>query len=373
MGADVVLGDNGRVEFDAGGNLALARNEDSSIGGSDNIDTGAGNDVALGGGAGDTLQGGAGNDILMGDGGFVTYSAGDLSMIEGDSSVGGADTLIGGSGNDVILGGFGADTMDGNLAEDLLFGDNARIHFSGGMVTSIEILGQMDFVMQTLFDLYANGGEKATGLPLADVQEILAMLPVQGDLDGDDDLVTPQIALTPGGISLIFGRSEPLAALPAALRNLLIDLVLAHPHSGTGGSSDEMLPPETGGEKNDGQGPEEVTAAVDADMLASVATADHDSASQVSTPETDWGAAPSLALATLVGTPALRKRVFEPVGGRAWGKALQRPGLIQPTVQPAVVARASVPLEWLVSDEQGDGTEVRAFGQSRVDWHRNAA
>lgn len=377
VGADVVLGDNGSIEFDAAGNLTLARNEGSSVGGSDSIDTGAGNDVALGGGGSDTLQGGTGNDILMGDGGFVSYAGGDLSMIEGDSGIGGADTLLGSTGNDVILGGFGSDTMDGNLAEDLLFGDNARIRFSGGLVTSIEILGQMDFVMQTLFDLYANGDDDEGGLPLPDVPEILASLPQQGDVGDFGELVTPQLALSPGGISLIFGRGEPLAAVPSALRNLLVDLVLAHPDLGSGSSSDEIIPDGAGGD-GEGEGAEEIAAESGIDTLASLSpTGSLPLAPEDVPSEDNDGGAASLAFAALAGVPGLRTRVFDPIGGR-WqeasaGTQAGRARLVSTLAVEGGAGQAAVPLDWLVSDEDSGCTEIRPGSMSRIDWNRSAA
>jgi len=377
VGGDVVLGDNGFVEFDAAGNLSLARNEGSSVGGSDSIDTGAGNDVALGGGGADTLQGGTGNDILMGDGGFVNYAGGDLAMIEGDSGIGGADTLLGSTGNDVILGGFGSDTMDGNLAEDLLFGDNARILFSGGLVASIEILGQMDFVMQTLFDLYASGDDDEGGLPLPDVPEILASLPQQGDIGDYGELVTPQLALSPGGISLIFGRGEPLAAVPSALRNLLVDLILAHPDIGSGSSSDEVIRDETG-EEGEGEGAEEIAAESGIDTLAVLSpTGSLPLAPEDVPSENNDGGAASLAFAALAGVPGLRTRVFDPIGGR-WqeasaGTQAGRAQLVSTLASERGPGQAAVPLDWLVSDEDSGCTEIRSGSMSRIDWNRSAA
>ncbi|MBL8486356.1 MAG: DUF4347 domain-containing protein [Rhodocyclaceae bacterium] len=246
-GEDLVLGDSGVAEF-SGGVLARAGNDATIDGGDDQVDLGGGNDVAIGGDGSDGLSGQAGDDILMGDGGHVSYVAGGLSEIEGDSAIGGDDTLMGGAGADIMLGGKGADTMDGDLAEDLIIGDNARIRFSGGLVTSIELLGSMDLVLEQLFALYetpADAGVEATpGEAAAALAAVLAGAP-ESDT-GDGEAGVPRLVATGSGLELILGGARPLASLPAAMSNALIDLILGHPEAVSSGGATESsdAPPE---------------------------------------------------------------------------------------------------------------------------------
>jgi len=78
------------------------------------VDTGAGDDAALGGAGNDVLSGGAGDDVL--DGGA------------------GNDVLTGGDGDDVLLGGEGDDVPDGGAGDDVLIGGGGNDIFLNGEV-----------------------------------------------------------------------------------------------------------------------------------------------------------------------------------------------------------------------------------------------
>ena len=83
---------------------------------SNNVNVGAGNDVAYGGAYNDTIIGHTGNDILYGGSGDDTiYGDNDTSSYK----YVGNDTLIGGKGNDYLAGGYGDDTYVYNLGDGL--------------------------------------------------------------------------------------------------------------------------------------------------------------------------------------------------------------------------------------------------------------
>ena len=132
----------------------------TSVGGSDTIDGGDGNDSIFGGpggnetisggqgndtitsgdGAGDSIVGGAGNDSITsggGDGDTIAGGEGDDSIFGGpgsDESIdggggndsittgGGSDSVVGGPGDDSISSSGGSDTIDGGDGDDSISG-----------------------------------------------------------------------------------------------------------------------------------------------------------------------------------------------------------------------------------------------------------
>src|SRR5262249_52244626 len=85
-GRNIVFGDNGRIiaarkDTSRFGHLpiTLGRVEtlESLIGGSDNITTGSGADIVLGGIDADVINAGDGNNIVIGDSGLVDWTAAD--------------------------------------------------------------------------------------------------------------------------------------------------------------------------------------------------------------------------------------------------------------------------------------------------------
>ncbi|HSF98236.1 MAG TPA: Calx-beta domain-containing protein [Ornithinibacter sp.] len=140
-GRNIVLGDNGRFtavadETRQWGDLPMASGvlstEDATIGGGDEITTGTGLDVVLGGALGDTIDVGAGNDLVIGDHGVVTWLVlgGELQVARlavTDNDTGGADTIRGRGGEDVLIGGTDGDDIDAGTGRDLVLGDNATL------------------------------------------------------------------------------------------------------------------------------------------------------------------------------------------------------------------------------------------------------
>ena len=188
-GNDVILGDDGELDFDFDGThdlstLDLIRSYLDGLGGTDEISGSAGDDVLVGGTGGDQMYGddaavssGAsdGEDIMLGDNGDIfligtigrlkvqvaTMSAGTAvdrimttdNVISGEGK-GGADTMSGNARADIMLGGVnnaGIDTMYGdralptgttiaNDANDIMLGDNGELDFTFGADTSRDTL-----------------------------------------------------------------------------------------------------------------------------------------------------------------------------------------------------------------------------------------
>jgi Ca2+-binding RTX toxin-like protein len=142
-GNNIVVGDSGEVipsttnDDHRRGSLPLTQITVSVIdtieptdGGNDNITTGAGADIVLGGQADDTIRSGGGADIVLGDNGTLSYeldALGDPSTLDRiestDLTIGGIDFVFGEAGDDVLIGGVNNDLLDGGADSDLIFGD----------------------------------------------------------------------------------------------------------------------------------------------------------------------------------------------------------------------------------------------------------
>jgi Ca2+-binding RTX toxin-like protein len=187
-GDDIMLGDNGVVDFAFGGDtdrmtLDLIRSYEDALGGTDHISGGVGNDVGIGGTGDDFIYGddavasaGAldGDDILIGDNAdiFLVAAPKPASAVKGDLKIvldsavylirttdkdynpaipakntGGVDIIHGNAGNDIILGGVAGDFLYGDAptrggfdGSDIMLGDNGALEWlSTGRLA--EILG----------------------------------------------------------------------------------------------------------------------------------------------------------------------------------------------------------------------------------------
>ncbi|HXT29054.1 MAG TPA: LEPR-XLL domain-containing protein [Vicinamibacterales bacterium] len=168
VGNDVMLGDNGELDFAWGkdtpstldddtdlGTLDLIRSYRDGLGGIDEISGNEGYDVLIGGTAGDQMYGddaGAshgsadGEDIMLGDNAdiyligtsgrltvrvndMLTGTAVDLITTTDDAisgeGKGGADTMSGNAKADIIIGGVNADDGVGLAEKDRIYGDQA--------------------------------------------------------------------------------------------------------------------------------------------------------------------------------------------------------------------------------------------------------
>ena len=133
---DLVLGDHGLANYDLAGLLLDATTTDPAQGGSDTIDTAAGDDIAFGGMAGDIIRGGTGRDVLFGDNAFLNNVANDIDpttldlVATIDPTQGGPDQIFGDEHFDHIFGGTDADDLSGGDDHDVILGDHGSLDMS---------------------------------------------------------------------------------------------------------------------------------------------------------------------------------------------------------------------------------------------------
>lgn len=157
-GNNIVAGDSARIrgnDVPISGQLltlGLLETIQHDDGGVDEITTGSGNDIVLGGNAGDIITLGAGDDIALGDNGSLSYAfVNIIATTDTTTTTGGDDLIYGNDGDDVLAGGVGDDTIDGNNDRDLIFGDNVSLQGrSGGTLTDPRI---RSLLAATLYDL----------------------------------------------------------------------------------------------------------------------------------------------------------------------------------------------------------------------------
>jgi len=138
-GDNVVLGDNGQATFGLTGFIILFKTTFPSDGGADIITVGIHNDTIAGGTAGDTITADEGNNIVLGDNGQVDFylSGPIMSFVTTAPAIGGNDTITAGDGRDIIAGGFGADSITANDGQNVIHGDNGEVTFwVNGFVTN---------------------------------------------------------------------------------------------------------------------------------------------------------------------------------------------------------------------------------------------
>lgn len=230
-GNDVLLGDNGELDFADDRTLALQSAADDlttldritsyrdNLGGVDTISGNAGADTALGGTAGDTIHGdnalasgGATDlaDVLLGDNGELilvsplldaTVNGADRILILGgavatikstdlSATTGGVDTISGNAGGDIALGGVLGDTIYGDRANvaatnaldgnDILLGDNGALEWLS--------TGRLDEISG--IDLAANNAALVAGFAARDANlDTLDLVTTEQPNNGGRDLI----------------------------------------------------------------------------------------------------------------------------------------------------------------------------------------
>jgi Ca2+-binding RTX toxin-like protein len=177
-GNDVILGDNGELDFAFGGDtdlmtLDLIRSYPGVVGGADTISGNKGDDTIIGGTAGDTIYGDNagitagsldGEDVILGDNGDIFLSGDVASRLkildsavrlikttDADNGTGGIDTIEGNAKGDIILGGAAGDSIYGDRqttttasinhdGNDVILGDNGELDFAFGGDTDLMTL-----------------------------------------------------------------------------------------------------------------------------------------------------------------------------------------------------------------------------------------
>jgi hypothetical protein len=137
-GDNIIFGDNGFISFE-NGIPVLIESTDPEHGGDDDITTGSGDDIIIGGTGNDTIDAGEGDNIVFGDNGHIELSAGVPVLIKSVSPEhGGVDDITTGSGDDIIIGGTGNDTIDAGEGDNIVFGDNGHIELAAGVPVLIK-------------------------------------------------------------------------------------------------------------------------------------------------------------------------------------------------------------------------------------------
>ena len=133
-GMDIVIGDSGEITYSVLGAIEVVMTTDHAYGGNDTINASSGNNIVLGGFGGDSITTTAGSDIVLGDDGVINYISADgntddidliLSLSTTDG--GGADDIDSGSGDDIVIGGRFGDTIDTVDGNNLIIGDSGSI------------------------------------------------------------------------------------------------------------------------------------------------------------------------------------------------------------------------------------------------------
>jgi VCBS repeat-containing protein len=219
---DVIAGDNLEYHRTDGSNADPARRYQdlfadalyASVGGDDEIRTGAGRKIVLGGAGHDKIetltQGVEDLNVVLGDAGsvvFDTRGSGALSQILATQPlIGGNDRLTVGGGRSYVMGGRGSDVITVNASDEqrrFLIGDNAQIDFTAGQPSFIQSSGEDDTEAGQnvdLFNLPARGSQLILGgggLDLRNGGSIAGdvQLPGAGSIDLRDPL-NPVISIT---------------------------------------------------------------------------------------------------------------------------------------------------------------------------------
>jgi Ca2+-binding RTX toxin-like protein len=170
-GNDVIMGDNGNLDFSLDSNFStldlVLTQIDASLGGIDTISGNAGSDIIFGGTAGDMLYGdnaagiadaGDGADYLIGDNGRIDLLGGMVSVMQTtdtSEATGGVDTIRGNAGADIILGGTAGDTISGDDGADIVIGDNGVVNYNGGYGGADSNQATIDLIQATDPDSFA--------------------------------------------------------------------------------------------------------------------------------------------------------------------------------------------------------------------------
>jgi Ca2+-binding RTX toxin-like protein len=149
-GADLIVGDNGQIDWTASGVYSEFQTTDPTLGAGDTIQAGDGDNIVAGGFGGDTITTGLGEDLILGDNGQFQYTeVGGVAVLtaaqttDTTAATGGNDVIVGGGGttDNIVLAGMGDDQVNQGAATssgaDLVLGDNGYVTWgTDALITS---------------------------------------------------------------------------------------------------------------------------------------------------------------------------------------------------------------------------------------------
>ena len=141
-GDNIIFGDSGRILIDAAGTVRSVVSINVSVGGDDQVVTGDGRNVVIGGIGNDTLSAGDGGNVMLGDSGQVTRDATGayVEVVTTDPNLGGNDQIMGGSGADILIGGNGRDELFGYNGFNVVIGDSGQVFYLNGTVLQAQTI-----------------------------------------------------------------------------------------------------------------------------------------------------------------------------------------------------------------------------------------
>ena len=92
--------------------------------GDDNVTLGEGQHAAILGGGGDSLLAGDGGSSVIGDSGTLAFRVTSTTATTSDPATGGDDSITTGADADVVIGGAGGDTVEAGEGDNAVIGDN---------------------------------------------------------------------------------------------------------------------------------------------------------------------------------------------------------------------------------------------------------
>ena len=135
-GKDIVVGDHGFVDtvlLDGNpGTIDRVWSTDPSTGGNDSITTGGNDDIVIGGFGADVVKAGEGDNLVLGDNGRLTMTASSWTLQTVNPTVGDVDQVTTGSGADVVLGGTAGDILNVGAGRNIVLGDNGSLTWAPG-------------------------------------------------------------------------------------------------------------------------------------------------------------------------------------------------------------------------------------------------